>query len=254
MSRTHTAVDLRAVSLAERPDLIGEAVGMPTAWTEFVLRSPMLAMAGWIFERHPEYQTVLIDGDGRVVARAEAVPFPWDGDPGSLPANGWDGALALAAGAAFAGDGAASPAVCLLEAAVVDGMRGRGVAARMIDAVRGRMRDLGHRDMAAPVRPTGKEPGSGVGLADYAARVRGDGLPEDPWLRLHVRLGARIAGVCPASMTIGGGLAQWREWTGLPFDADGPVEVPGGLVPVVADTAADQAVYVEPNVWVHHRL
>ncbi|WP_017556275.1 hypothetical protein [Nocardiopsis baichengensis] len=243
---------LSAVSLKERPGLLGDVLAMPTAWPGFVLRSPVLAMSGWIFERHPEYQLALVDADDRVVARAEAVPFPWDGDPASLPGTGWDGALALAAGASFAGERA--PAVCLLEAAVADGMRGRGLARRMLEEVRARMRGLGHRDMAGPLRPTGKEPGSGRDLAAYAARVRGDGLPEDPWLRLHVRLGARVAGVCPASMTVAGALAQWREWTGLPFTADGPVEVPGGLVPVVADTAADQAVYVEPNVWVHHRL
>jgi hypothetical protein len=28
---------------------------------------------------------------------------------------------------------------------------------------------------------------------------------------------------------IAGSLAQWRAWTGLPFDTDGEVEVPGAL-------------------------
>ncbi len=45
---------------------------------------------------------------------------------------------------------------------------------------------------------------------------------------------------------------RWRRWTGLPFDRDGAVEVPGALVPVHYDTAHDHAVYVEPNVWVRH--
>lgn len=58
--------------------------------------------------------------------------------------------------------------------------------------------------------------------------------------------------VAPASMTVSGTLAQWRRWTGLPFDRDGAVEVPGALVPVHCDTAHDHAVYVEPNVWVRH--
>ena len=47
--------------------------------------------------------------------------------------------------------------------------------------------------------------------------------------------------------------AQWREWTGLPFDRSEPVEVPHALVPVHCDVAQDQAVYAEPNVWIHHR-
>jgi len=55
-------------------------------------------------------------------------------------------------------------------------------------------------------------------------------------------------------MVIPGTLAEWQAWTGLPFDTTGPVEVPGALVPVHCDVVHDHAVYVEPAVWVHHRL
>jgi hypothetical protein len=71
-------------------------------------------------------------------------------------------------------------------------------------------------------------------------------------LRVHVRAGGRIVKVCPASMAIPGSLAQWRSWTGLPFDRSGPVEVPGALTPVQVSVEHDHAVYVEPNVWVRH--
>lgn len=84
--------------------------------------------------------------------------------------------------------------------------------------------------------------------------MREDGLPADPWLRVHARLGGRIIGVAPLSMVIPGTLAQWREWTGLPFEVDGLVEVEGGLAPVHVDVANDHGVYIEPNVWVHHDL
>ena len=76
----------------------------------------------------------------------------------------------------------------------------------------------------------------------------------DPWLRVHVRAGARIVNVAHYSMVIPGTLAQWRKWTGLPFDRSGPVEVPHALVPVHCDVDQDRAIYVEPNVWVHHRI
>jgi hypothetical protein len=49
-------------------------------------------------------------------------------------------------------------------------------------------------------------------------------------------------------------LAEWREWTGLPFDTTGDVIVPKALVPVHVDVTHDHAVYVEPNVWVQHDL
>jgi hypothetical protein len=84
--------------------------------------------------------------------------------------------------------------------------------------------------------------------------LRPDGLPDDPWLRVHVRAGGTIEQVAPASMVIAGSLAEWRARTGLPFDEAGPVLVPQALVPVVCDPIHDYAVYVEPNVWVRHRL
>jgi hypothetical protein len=34
----------------------------------------------------------------------------------------------------------------------------------------------------------------------------------------------------------------------------GPIVVPGALVPVQCSVEHDYAVYVEPGVWVHHRL
>jgi hypothetical protein len=55
-------------------------------------------------------------------------------------------------------------------------------------------------------------------------------------------------------MTVAGSLAEWRQWTGLPFDTPGDVEVPGALLPVRCEPDHDFAVYVEPNVWMHHRL
>jgi hypothetical protein len=67
-----------------------------------------------------------------------------------------------------------------------------------------------------------------------------------------LRAGGRVAKVCPASMVVPGTQAQWREWTGLPFDRDGVVTVPGALTPVHVSPAHDHAVYVEPNVWVRH--
>lgn len=60
--------------------------------------------------------------------------------------------------------------------------------------------------------------------------------------------------VAPLSMTIPGTLTQWREWTGLPFDTDGLIDVPGALAPVLDDTTQGHGVYIEPNVWVHHQL
>jgi hypothetical protein len=91
-------------------------------------------------------------------------------------------------------------------------------------------------------------------MADYVSVKRPDGLPIDPWLRVHVRAGGVVEKVAPASMVIAGSLDDWREWTALPFDTTGAIDVPQALVPVWCDVEHDHAVYVEPNVWVRHLL
>ncbi len=244
-----TVETLRVVTLAERPDLTDAMLGMESTWPEYIRPDPMVI--GWAFDRHAAHQLVVLDGD-EVVARAATVPFHWDGDPASLPDTGWDEALRMSMMDTY--DGRALNTLCALEVAVVPGQRSRHLSGRTLAAVADNARRHGFGDVVVPVRPSRKHLEPHVSMAAYVARTREDGLPEDPWLRVHVREGGQILKVCPVSMTISGSLAQWRGWTGLPFDTSGPVAVPGALNPVEVSVEHDRAVYVEPNVWVRHRL
>ena len=79
-------------------------------------------------------------------------------------------------------------------------------------------------------------------------------MPYDSWIRAHVLAGARIVKVAPYSMVVSGTIAEWTAWTGLAFGGSGLAIVPGALSPVHVSLEQDYAVYVEPNLWVHHRL
>ncbi|RMJ16806.1 hypothetical protein CDV36_003521 [Fusarium kuroshium] len=97
-------------------------------------------------------------------------------------------------------------------------------------------------------------------------------LPFDPWLRKHVRMGAKIAKVAHKSMEVEASLDDWTAWTGIEFDsfpnapkireADGKsrvveytqVTLQGGLVPLKVYREEKRAVYLEPNVWIYHQL
>jgi GNAT superfamily N-acetyltransferase len=192
-----------------------------------------------------------VDGSD-VVARAYCLPFAMGTDIGRpvLPDDGWDGVIRWSYL-----DGLVQrlpTTVSALEISIDPGHRGSGLAQEMISAMMDLVATRGFDRLVVPVRPSRKHVEPNTSMLEYAARVRPDGLPEDPWLRLHVRMGGAIVKVCPTAMTIPGTLAEWREWTGLPFAATGPVIVPGALVPVNADVTHDHAVYVEPNVWVEH--
>jgi hypothetical protein len=242
-------MELRLASLAGRPDLEPAMVTMEASWPEYVRPDPVLV--SWAFERHAEHQLVVLDSD-EVVARAASVPFAWDGDAASLPDTGWDATLRQSLADTCAGR--ELTALCALEIAVVPGRRGDNLSGWTLAALTEHARRKGFTDVVVPVRPSNKDSEPWLPMAEYLARTRQDGLPSDPWLRVHVRAGGRILKVCPASMTIAGSLDQWRAWTGLPFDTSGPVVVPGALSPVVVSTEHDHAVYVEPNVWVRHQL
>ncbi len=226
---------------------------MPNDWPTFMQKDPVAKLFyGRLPEVFPEHQLVGLGPGGDVVGKVNSVPFEWAGSDEDLPPRGWDAILELA----FEGreQGVRPTAVSLIEARIVPEHRGAGLSAELLAAARENARSLGFSDLFGPVRPPGKAQEPHTTMADYVSRTRADGLPHDDWLRVHVRMGARVVSVCPLSMVIPGTLAQWREWTGLPLRETAATEVPGALVPVWVSLEHDHAVYVEPGVWVHHRL
>jgi GNAT superfamily N-acetyltransferase len=241
-------------TLAERPDYVDRIYDFENPWPEFMLQDKVAdALLGQVREAFAAHCVVATDGDGSVVARGLSIPFCAD-DPGRelYPDGGWDTVLTWG----FADQRAqrAPTAVSALEISIDQAYQGQGLSHRMLSALRAAARKEGYDILVAPVRPNAKQDQPGVPMRSYLTQCRDDGLPTDPWLRVHVRAGGRIVRIAPASMLIGGSLDQWRRWTGLPFDRDGEVEVPRALVPVRCDLAHDYAVYVEPNVWIHHDL
>ncbi|MET8861314.1 N-acetyltransferase [Nonomuraea sp. NPDC004580] len=244
---------LRITTLAERPEFAATLWEMEHTWQEFVLRDPIADLYyPFVTTRHKDHVLVADDDaePGRAVARACMVPYAAGGD--GLPDDGWDGVIRAAWLARERGQ--EPDAVSALEITVRRDLQGHGLSGLMVAAMREHAARLGFRTLVAPVRPNRKHLEPHTPMAEYAFRKRPDGLPHDPWLRVHVRAGAEIVKVAPRSMVVPGTLAEWRAWTGLPFDRTGPVEVPGALTPVHCDVDHDHAVYVEPNVWVTHPL
>jgi GNAT superfamily N-acetyltransferase len=238
---------LEPVTLAERPELMDVFWDMETSWPEFMKHDPVGHGYYASLAEFAEHVLVLLDGTGRLVAKAHSIPFVLEDE--ELPDGGWD--FVIQSGVLTRLWGETPNACSAVEIAVVPELQGAGLSGRVLAALRDNAGRLGFGELLAPVRPNGKadvhEP-----MAAYALRARDDGLPVDPWLRVHVRAGGRIDRVCPRSMVIPGTLEEWREWTGLPFDATGPVVVPGALAPVMCDAEHGTATYVEPNVWVRH--
>ncbi len=240
---------LKISTLAERPDLVDPMWAMDTSWPDFMRNDPIGGLYyGNCSTKFADYVLVAQDESGQVVAVAHSLPFVLDAE--DLPANGWD--FAIRSGVLASLRGEAPDAVSAVEIAVRPDLQGTGLSAPMLVAMRDNAARHGFAELVAPVRPNGKVDVHEA-METYAFRTREDGLPVDPWLRVHVRAGGVIDTVAPRSMCIPGTLEEWRSWTGLPFDTTGLVEVPHALAPVQVNLEQGIATYVEPNVWVRHR-
>jgi hypothetical protein len=107
-------------------------------------------------------------------------------------------------------------------------------------------------DLLAPVRPTWKARHPRMPFEEYVRWIQPDGMPYDPWIRVHWKLGARPLAVAPATVTVTGTVAEWEHWTGMRFPESGTYEVEGALQPVTIDRAKDEGRYEDPNCWMRH--
>jgi len=221
------------------------------SWPEFMQHDPTAWLYYSFLTEQAEHVLLALD-DGQPVAAAYSVgfAFPTEARP-ALPDAGWDQVVRWAHMDRIKG---VTPTACsALEIIIHPDRKGTGLSPVMLDALRRNAFRLGYDELLAPVRPSAKAQQPHLPMAEYAALTRADDLPQDPWLRVHVRAGGEVVAICPTSMTIPGTLEQWRTWTGLAFDLDGEQVVPGALSPVHVSLVQDYAVYVEPNVWVRHR-
>jgi hypothetical protein len=233
-------------TFADRPDLAVRTTEIPSVWPEFMLHDEVVG-SFWsrLREELPHLQLVLYDEvRDAVVGEGRTVPFRWDGLPGGL-----DDVLVRA----FSDDGPPT-ALSACVAIVAPDRRGEGLSGLLVEG----MRDLAGRHgltrFVAPVRPTMKARYPLTPMARYVQWRRPDGLPFDPWLRVHVRLGAELLEVCDRSMVVNGTVEEWERWTGMALPDSGSYVVDGGLVPVVVSRESDRGEYVEPNVWMRHRV
>ena len=233
---------LAVVTHAEHPKLRGT---LPTLWPEFMAHDQVV-QSFWpqLYDLYPDFQLWVVDrenGRGRTVGYACSVPVGWNGTPSP---RGIDWALT---------DGveAEPTTLCAIVAGVVPDYRGFGIAEAILRRLAAVAAGHGLDALVAPVRPTWKDRYPLIPIDRYVRWRRDDGLPFDPWLRLHERLGAELLEVCDASYTVEGAREDWEDWTEMRFPEDGDYIVPGALVPV--RFSGGRGLYVEPNVWARHR-
>ncbi|MBX3001238.1 MAG: hypothetical protein KF893_22145 [Caldilineaceae bacterium] len=247
------------ITVDERPPL-AEAIDamIVEVWPAYMIQSSTRGYSDFnpdwygIFRRWPRFQLGLFDAAGEMVACGNGLSFAWDGDPDSLLDTGWD--WVMHQGAVDFEEGRTPNTFVALSASIPQIHQGKGLSATILRAMRQLALDAGLQRMVVPVRPNFKARYPLIPIDDYITWTDRAGLPFDPWMRVHARLGARILKSCPRAMTMGGRVARWEEWTGVAIPGSGEFVLPELLAPLHVDHPADRCVYVEPNVWMEHRI
>lgn len=236
---------------SERPDLWERGIASASVWPEYNLHGDVLNLWwGHLDEELSGFQFVLYDEpNDAVVAEGHTGPFWWSGSDETLP-DGIDETIERI----FEQLRANEPvnALCALAAESPRDGRNRGLAVQILNGMRTIAQRHGLLHLVAPVRPSMKDRYPLSSIERFIQWRRNDGQLLDPWMRVHERLGARVATPLPRSMRITGTVDEWERWTGMAFPESGDYVFPEGLATVHIDKEADLGSYWEPNVWMVH--
>jgi len=243
---------LNAVTAADDPALVERAADrIADHWPEFMLHDPVADLFYDCYQKLPEYQFVVTSDDiDQPLAIGNSIPLNWSESLADLPDEGWD--WAMTKGIEDFEAGRSANYLCALQIVVFKEFARQGISSFAVRAMKenGLARGLG--GMMAPVRPPLKSLYPLQSIDSFIRWTDKEGLPFDPWMKTHARLGARLLKPCPIAMRIEGTIDDWQHWTGLHFHESGPHIIPGALVPVTIDFETNTGLYIEPNVWMFH--
>lgn len=238
-------------TLADRPDAASEIdLISKEAWPEFLLHGDV---AGWrsLFDVFADFQILFFDQENILAAVGHTVPITWDGSNQDLPEN-----ISAIIQRALRNkqEGVACNALTALAAMVRREYRGTGLSRMVIKA----MIELGANNdfeyLLAPLRPSLKSMYPLIPFDHYLKWKRDDGVQFDPWLRVHLDMGAEVLRVMEKSLTVRGSVSDWESWAGMKFPESGRHIVEGAFQPVQIDVEMDEGIYEEPNIWVCHKI
>lgn len=248
-------IEYEIITLENRSDLVERREKMCSeVWADFMTHDAILNEHWhYIGEHYGHYQFVMMkEGEDEMLAAANCIPLPFDSDPKELSEAGIDWMFEeLDRTAGFEGQ---AKSLFAIQIVINPEFLGSGLSYEAVKTMVEIGRKNGCKALYAPVRPNKKCDYPLMDMDAYVNLKNDDGHPFDPWMRVHTKLGGEIVKVCPKSMDIRGTVAQWEEWAKMKFPVSGKYTVPGALAPVDVDLDKDEIVYIEPNVWMRHRV
>ena len=243
-------VDYQVFSLSERSDLIEQVANLDNnSWPVFLQNSDAVSWSSFYSELS-DYVLVLTQSDN-VIAVGFTVPVTWNQKAEGLPQSIES---VIQQGIKIKEIGETSNTLIPVGALVDSKVQGKGLSSIVLKEMKKLANSLNIDTLVVPVRPTKKSSYPLQSIHSYAHWRREDGLLNDPWLRVHERLGAEIIHISECTLQVNSDLSNWSSWTNMVFPESGQYIIPGALSYIEVDIASNLGVYREPNVWMKHSM
>lgn len=209
------------------------------------------------FDRTPmDWLVVASRASGELIAHGIATRIEWDGDPATL--RGWQQVVRRAYDTLVVGRQPSNTLVGLF-IKVEDAFREQGWAGRVVESMKALASRAGLRSLVIPLRlPTGYEHDNAARpYEEFAFERREDGEYRDHWLRLHVRLGARVIGHSLTSHQHAMNVEDFRRYFEVDaIDGSGYclARRNGEWYRPYVDVERDCVIINEGCVWVQHQV
>ncbi|MDO5113428.1 MAG: hypothetical protein Q4E67_03545 [Planctomycetia bacterium] len=246
---------MQSIQLSQRPEWKEPFLQViQNGWQRFWVEDP-IAKALWepLLEHFAPFHFALVEEKTEeIMAVGLTVPLAWNGENEELLPHGWHWVLQQSL--EDWKNGKNGKTLCAVNAVVVPEFRGRNLAEKVVLEMKKIAAEHGFSRFIAPLRPSQKERYPLMPIEQYQNWKRPDGWPFDSWLRVQVRLGAKIIGASPRSIVIQATLDEWSAWTGLLFPFSGDYIVPGAAVPLQVDVEKGVGTLTSPSIWITHEI
>lgn len=237
-------------TLKQRPELSESVAKLDNrSWPIFLQNSDALSWSS--FYRELSDYVLILTQDDHVIAVGFTVPVFWNQKAEGLPKSIES---VIQQGLILKSQKQLANTLIPVGALVDSKVQGSGLSSVVLKEMKKLAKCLGLTSLVVPVRPTQKSHYPLQSINSYANWRREDGYFNDPWLRVHERLGAKIIQVSECTLTVQGTLSDWSTWTNLIFPESGLYVVPGALSTIDVNVDLNIALYREPNVWMQHAM
>lgn len=218
------------------------------AFPEIILRSRVMKNYWSKLEEYfPFTQIFMVDSDGNLIGFMNTVPVFWNKSLKELPDDGWD--WLLRKGITGFEKGQQPNTLGGLQIIVTKAHQGKGFSKKLIAEAKKVVEKIGYKNFIIPIRPTFKHRHPEMKMPDYI-NLKKDNKIYDPWIRTHLKSGAKIISVCSNSMNISGDIPFWEDLLNQKINTSGRYLATGALNLVTIDVEKNHGEYREDNIWI----